>query len=162
MPARIAKLPTYRGRPVPVTVLTLPDGTVDFRVTDTEAWVDVVKNRQCGICGEPLDTVVCFIGGPLSAQSRAFTDAPMHEECARYSAQACPYLAGQKAYADFQQIACKHAGKAALTEIPIAKTADPLPQVWMVKTTRVVIHITPDGTPVLVAQEPVALECLRR
>ena len=162
MPDRIAKLPTYRGRPVPVTVMTFPDGTVDFRVTDTLAWARVIKGQLCGICGERLDPWVCFLGGPLSVKSHAFADAPMHEECARYSAQACPYLAGEKSYADFQQVVDKHAHHADITEfaeIPTTSTG-PLTQVWLVKTQHVVIHILDSG-PVLVAQEPVEIERLR-
>ena len=87
----------------------------------------------------------------------------MHEECARYSAQACPYLAGEKAYADIEQIACKHAGKAGITETTqVVNTTQPLAQVWLVKTTHITVHIIPDQQqPILVAEEPVEVERLR-
>lgn len=52
----------------------------------------------CGICGSSIDQYgwMCFIGSELSAQSREFSDPPMHQECAYYAAQVCPYLAGTK------------------------------------------------------------------
>ena len=34
-----------------------------------------------------------FIGGPRCETARAFVDGPMHEECARYAAKVCPFLA---------------------------------------------------------------------
>lgn len=65
----------------------------DFTATDHDAYLRVVRNKLCGLCGEPLDYYMVFIGGPLSNANRAFLDAPMHLECAEYAVRTCPYLA---------------------------------------------------------------------
>lgn len=94
IPPRLALRPRDgRGYPIPFTVLLDRDGTPDFRVTDRIKWDQVLDQRLCALCAEPLGRHLAFVGGPLSHESRYFTDPPMHLECARYAVQVCPFLA---------------------------------------------------------------------
>lgn len=94
LPAKLGRRPKDpRGYPIPASVLIDKDGRPDFRITDAQKWHSLYQSRCCGLCGEPLGRHLAFIGGPLSHQSRLFTDLPMHRECAHYAIQVCPYLA---------------------------------------------------------------------
>jgi hypothetical protein len=100
LPPAIARLRRDgRGLPIPFTNHIYPDGTPDFRVIDPKKIRKCAKLRLCGICGEKLLGGVTFIGGTISAGNGLFTDAPMHEVCARYAKVTCPYLRGDKSYA---------------------------------------------------------------
>jgi hypothetical protein len=93
-----------RGYPVFYTVMTEPiirmwqDGrkleglNIDFRVMNVGAYIRCARKRLCGVCGQPLKTQLFFIGGPMCVQNRVFGDAAMHEDCARYARQVCPFL----------------------------------------------------------------------
>lgn len=95
-PARIAALPKdERGYPIFFTVL-VRDGKANFRAQDPEKWELGVRESLCGICGSKLGKKIAFVGGPLSIKSRYFTDLPMHESCAVYAMQACPFIAMPK------------------------------------------------------------------
>ena len=87
IPDRLSRRPRdSRGFPQPFVVS-------DFRTTDGERWGYAVTQRRCGLCGEPLGSNIAFIGGPLSHESRLFTDVGMHRDCAEYALRVCPYLA---------------------------------------------------------------------
>jgi hypothetical protein len=68
-------------------------GKPDFRVTDTRRWALAVKLRTCAMCGVALGRNIAFIAGPVSFETRLFTDLPMHKDCALYAIQVCPFLA---------------------------------------------------------------------
>lgn len=88
----------FKGLYVPFTALWATPTTPDFKTTDTQKVLRCVTKSLCGICGQYMDAAagpVCFLGGPLSMENRLFTDPGMHEACARYSAQVCPFLAGK-------------------------------------------------------------------
>lgn len=94
MPPRLAARPTdARGFVIPYTVHVAPDGAPDFRKIDVRAWWEAVQERKCGLCGQRLDGVALFVGGPVAARTRDFIDAPMHPECADYALHVCPYMA---------------------------------------------------------------------
>jgi hypothetical protein len=94
MPERIARLPRdKRGYPIPSSAIVNLDGSVDFTTLDMKKWVRLYKLRGCGVCGTAMYSRVWFIGGHLSHHNRMFFDHPMHEECARYALQVCPFLA---------------------------------------------------------------------
>lgn len=94
VPARLAKRPRdRRGYPIPWVAMTDAEGRPDFRVTSAERWVIAARQRVCTQCGEPLGRHLAFIGGPLSYESRLFTDLAMHKDCAQYAVQVCPFLA---------------------------------------------------------------------
>jgi hypothetical protein len=99
VPKSIRDLPTYRGLPVPFTVLWV-DGVPDFKVTDPAKVALCVSDRLCGMCGLVMGDEVAFIGGDLSLTNRLFTDPAMHEECARFALTVCLFLLGQKGYAE--------------------------------------------------------------
>ncbi len=83
--------------PIPFTTLVV-NGLPDFTATDLENWAKCVLRKLCGICGQPLDYWIYFIGGPLSMKNQTFFDPGMHQECAEYSWSVCPYICGRKDY----------------------------------------------------------------
>ncbi|WP_149264271.1 hypothetical protein [Actinomadura sp. K4S16] len=94
IPQRLAHLPVCprRNVPVPYANITTEDGQHDFTALDSAKVVRLAAERRCGICEDTLDYWIVFLGGERSAQSRAYTDPPMHEECARFAARTCPYV----------------------------------------------------------------------
>lgn len=92
-PPRLAKRPQLQGYPVPYVTLVRPDGTPDFKITDEAKRIRALRERRCALCGEPLEYRIAFIGGESLVNLREFYDAGMHEDCARYAARACPFLA---------------------------------------------------------------------
>lgn len=108
IPERIQKLPTYKGYPIPVSVMISDAGIPDFRVSNENKRLELLYERRCGICGEDLTIPLYFLGGPKSMYSHLFFDPPMHEECARFSFEVCPYLAGRKDYAPLETVQQHH------------------------------------------------------
>lgn len=97
MPPRVAKRPRdKRGYPIPYTAEILPDGTPDFTAVNMEKFAACEQRHLCGLCGEKLKGFEWFVGGPRCATNRLFFDHPMHEACATYAVQVCPYLAMPK------------------------------------------------------------------
>lgn len=97
IPKFLKHLKVFASLPVPFFVKRFKE-TPDFRVVDPENAALCLQKHLCGICGRKLGLYCYFIGGPKSKQSRLFADVPMHQECARYSMQACPFLRGDKTY----------------------------------------------------------------
>jgi hypothetical protein len=97
VPVRMAKLPRdRRGYPIPETVTITDDGTAHFTINNVEKSHHHLRNGLCAICGQKLyPKRQWLIGGPRSAfdPNGCFLDTPMHEECASYAIQICPYLA---------------------------------------------------------------------
>lgn len=97
MPNRVLRLERdCRGYPIPYTVQRDAQGRPDFRVVDPQIWMNAVRYKRCGICGEQLGVHLAFVGGPACMQNRVFTDLPMHRDCATYALQVCPFLAAPK------------------------------------------------------------------
>lgn len=93
-PPRIAALTCdSRGYPIFFTAHTDADGKPNFRVQDPQKWERAIEKGLCGICGQKLGKRYAFVGGPVSMDSHFFADAPMHESCAIYAVQACPFIA---------------------------------------------------------------------
>lgn len=94
IPERLKNRPLdSRGYPIPYIQYLPPAGQkVDFRVTDPTRRTECIYKRLCGICGEPLGYWLYLIGGEQTIKHRLFSDPPMHEECARFSMLACPFL----------------------------------------------------------------------
>lgn len=100
-PNRIARLPVdARGYPVPWFVVWLDDekvcdpgtGTPDFRVTKPNAVTVAVRFKLCWTCGQPTGSLKAFPVGPMCGLNRTSSEPPSHTECARWAAQACPFL----------------------------------------------------------------------
>jgi hypothetical protein len=83
-----------RGYPIPYIQFRSAAGAADFRVVDEERKLAAVRQRRCAICGQRTGTDLWLIGGPACREHGTFTELPMHGECARYAARACPFVAG--------------------------------------------------------------------
>jgi hypothetical protein len=98
VPARIARLPRDpRGYPIPWNVLRT-ESDVFFTVNDDRRSWQALREDLCPICGEKLDSLIWFVGGPRSAfhPDGWYLDLPGHQECIEYALQTCPYLAAPK------------------------------------------------------------------
>ena len=98
IPARLLKRPRNSQGYV-ITYVTFLDSVTrepNFRVVDHARVERCAKYKLCGLCGEELETIRCFIGGPESVDNRMFSDPPMHLECGRYAMRVCPYLRSPK------------------------------------------------------------------
>jgi len=82
-----------RKLPVPFTNIITESGEPDFTTIDAQKTVECALLRLCGVCGKKLSYWIAFLGGPQSAESRAYLDPPMHEECARAAVKLCPFIA---------------------------------------------------------------------
>lgn len=96
IPKRMRKLPRdRRGYPIPASVYRDETGRPHFQITDQRQLAKMLKFDLCPICGSALKGNRWFVGGPRSAFSvlGAYSDPPMHDECAHYALQVCPFLA---------------------------------------------------------------------
>lgn len=101
MPPAIAALPRD-PRGFPILFTARPTGwkagdPVDFRVFNTRHALKALREHLCGVCGKPTKDYF-FVGGPMCLANRIFGDPPMHDACARYAMQVCPYLSRDVAY----------------------------------------------------------------
>jgi hypothetical protein len=96
VPLHMRELPRdERGYPIPAMVQYDKAGKPLFPVIDMRKWFDLAQGRCCGVCGRPMRAQqgYWFVGGPLCFENHAFTDLPMHRECAVFSLKVCPFLA---------------------------------------------------------------------
>jgi hypothetical protein len=93
MPRRIRQLRKCpkRGIPVPWFVAWI-DGVPEFRVAEGYKREKAIKERRCWVCGQTLTDTMTFVLGGMCGINRTTTEPPCHLECARYSAQFCPFL----------------------------------------------------------------------
>lgn len=92
IPFRMRSLPVDgRGYPVPFFIAWI-DGKPDHRVADPEKFARAIRGKLCHLCGEPLDSMLTFIIGPMCGINRVSADPPDHLDCARWAAAACPFL----------------------------------------------------------------------
>jgi hypothetical protein len=92
MPARMAGLPIdHRGFPVPWFVAWI-EGEPDHRIVHPKKLHAALGLGRCWICGGALGAFKTFTIGPMCCVTRANSEPPSHIECARYAAQACPFL----------------------------------------------------------------------
>ena len=85
-----------RGLPIPFIVYRDIEGNAHFSINNVAAVDIVLAEKLCGLCGQPLKPgQFWLIGGPASSflEDGMYIDPPTHEECARYSAQVCAFLA---------------------------------------------------------------------
>lgn len=86
-----------RGYPIPYFV-PVRDGKHDFRYLDRKKQIACIEHKLCAVCGKRLlAKSFWFIAGPIGLKNKIASDPPMHEECARFSLEACPHLLHQKA-----------------------------------------------------------------
>jgi len=102
MNPHVEKLPKWKGFPIPFFVTYFRDGTPDFKITDTKKREWCALKRLCWVCGDPLEHLIAFLGGPVSTQHRLYNDGPMHVLCAQDALEICPFLIGQMDYGNFR------------------------------------------------------------
>jgi hypothetical protein len=91
-PRRIARLPLdKRGYPTPWFAARI-NGEPDFRIYDQAKFSRALKERRCWVCGDKLGAFNYFVLSPYCTVTRTSTEPPCHEECAEFSARACPFL----------------------------------------------------------------------
>lgn len=98
IPILMSDLPVdSRGYPIPYFV-PIVNGKPDFRYQDHKKRDVCLKHKKCSVCGNALfHKSFWFISGPLGLANKVASDAPMHEDCARYSLNVCPHLIFYKA-----------------------------------------------------------------
>jgi len=97
LPARMRALPVdHRGFPVPWFVAWTrgDDGQPKpvFPAMDARKRRIAWRDRLCWVCGQKLGRISAFVVGPMCAINRTSAEPPSHLECARFSAQNCPFL----------------------------------------------------------------------
>jgi hypothetical protein len=97
LPLRMRGLPLHRGYPVPWFVATV-DGLPDFRIMDQAKFRRAIREKRCWVCGDVLGRYFAFVIGPMCAITRTTAEPPCHQECARWSAMNCPFLARPHAH----------------------------------------------------------------
>lgn len=96
LPAALRKRPQHKGLPVPYVNET-DDGAIDFSAIYAPRVLRCAQRRLCGLCGKPLagarGVLDCaFLGGPRCAESRTYTDPPMHRACAEMAVEMCCHV----------------------------------------------------------------------
>jgi hypothetical protein len=93
LPPALAERPLdeEHGLPIPF-VYEYDDGSHDFGVINRRRSIQCALSRLCGMCGTSLEYDIAFLGGPKAAESRSFTDPPMHVACAEVAIELCPQL----------------------------------------------------------------------
>lgn len=94
IPQRLARRPTLGGLVVPYVALTIGD-RIHFGQTRGMKAARCIIDGLCQVDGKPLGAAPFLFLGTQSAIDEGFSsEAPLHPECAAYSAKACPMLNG--------------------------------------------------------------------
>jgi hypothetical protein len=97
VPSRMKARPVDpRGYPIPWFVNIADDGTADFRVIRPNGVLQAHRTATCWLCGDRLGRFKTFAIGPMCAVNRITSEPGSHLDCARYAAQACPFLSQPK------------------------------------------------------------------
>lgn len=99
IPDLMRRLPRdARGYPIPVIVQRDIDGRPHFAINNEPVRQRMMRADRCTICGQPLHRFRWMVGGPISAfdEHGAYSDPPLHKDCAHYALQVCPYLAAPR------------------------------------------------------------------
>ena len=93
LPKFMAGLPVdkKRGFVVPWFVEWI-NGEPEFRAMDPRKMTRAINERLCWVCGNKLFGEEVYVIGPMCVVNRISSEPPSHRECARYSAQVCPFL----------------------------------------------------------------------
>lgn len=104
IPKRLEARPRYRGLPVPYIALIKDDGQPDFRVTDELNRRQVMAQRLCQLCSQPLGKYIFFVGGTEAAKGNQYFEPAAHLDCLIYAMQVCPFIVGRIEHADPDKI----------------------------------------------------------
>lgn len=80
------------GRPIPWFVAVDERGRPDFRVIRRRGIGEALSRGLCWLCGTLIGREAAFVIGPMCAVNRVSAEPPSHRECAKYAADACPFL----------------------------------------------------------------------
>ncbi|HTF61203.1 MAG TPA: hypothetical protein VK638_00680 [Edaphobacter sp.] len=96
LPKSMQALPVdERGYPVPWFVDWI-DGKPEFRAMDFKKWIRAVRESLCWVCGVKMGYTKVFVAGPMCGINRTSSEPPSHPECARWSAENCPFMANPR------------------------------------------------------------------
>jgi hypothetical protein len=96
--------------PIPyIALVTDEDGTPDFKVTDQAKRLEVMRNKWCQLCAEPLGKYCFFVGGMEASKHNQYFEPACHLDCLIYAMQVCPFIVGRIEHADVEKIAARHA-----------------------------------------------------
>ena len=153
LPARMAKLTVdSRGYPVPWFVQWV-DGAPNFQLVSPARFRQAIKFGSCWICGERLGARKTFVLGTLNIINRVTSEPACHYDCARFAAQACPFLVLPKAqYKDIPEGATRFAEVTGRNPGVVA--------LWTTKTFK--IESDGEGKQLIVVSEPVAVDWYAR
>ena len=93
IPSRLRDRPVYGGLAIGYITRTLPDGRPCNGVNDELKRMQVIRERRCGQCCQPLDRWIAFIVTEVEAADGLVEEPGMHRECAEYAMAVCPFLA---------------------------------------------------------------------
>lgn len=89
---RLNKRPFDEVRKLPIPLVNeFPEGH-DFTAINGEKTFKVGTQMLCGLCGEPLEGSIAFLGGIRKSDEGVYVDPPMHESCAEESTRLCPHI----------------------------------------------------------------------
>lgn len=96
IPNHLSHLRVSKGLPVPFFAPII-NGEPDFKRQHPVKRELCLSEGKCSICGTKLvNGSHYFITGLIGLKNRVVSDAPMHEQCARFSLEHCPHLKYQK------------------------------------------------------------------
>lgn len=93
-PERLQRRPHVGMFPIPFVTARI-NGKPDFRVHNDERRKLIGKRKLCQLCGYPLGGDIVFAGSRSSIRRHTYGEPPMHEECAQWAVEVCPWLAGR-------------------------------------------------------------------
>jgi hypothetical protein len=85
-----------KGYVVPWFVAEIEPRKWDFRAIGPGKVQQAVRDDVCWLCGKRLGVYKTFVIGPMCSVNRVSAEPPSHKSCARYAAQACPFLSQPK------------------------------------------------------------------
>lgn len=80
------------GRPIPWFIHVDDRGRPDFRVVRADGIGKALRGGLCWICGTRLNREAAFVVGPMCTVNRISPEPAQHRECAKFCADACPWL----------------------------------------------------------------------
>lgn len=96
IPSRIRALPVHPEMRLPLPWFCQQEPP-DFRVARGGALAQAHRRQLCWICGQPrYPKRMAFVVGAMCIVTGTASEPPSHPECARFAAQACPFLANPR------------------------------------------------------------------
>ena len=93
VPASLAARPWDERRNLPIPVVSMFEGKPNFAAINGQVAVDLASQRRCGLCGDPMDYWVAFLGGAQAAAVSPTGNLQIPADCAE---QAEPEPQGQQ------------------------------------------------------------------